>query len=121
MGECPGLHLVIKAAVRVSGSLETYSSRGPPCASAKGTCSIIFTSEGPVATVTVAVSRSPLGVQAPMTVVIAWMVPSTAVRRRASHKSDRAGSGARTAASAASSVSSFSVSRFRSNRSASSD
>ena len=59
MGECLGLHFVIRAAVRVSGHLETYSSRGPPCASARGTCSIIFTSDGLVAIVTVAVSRSP--------------------------------------------------------------
>ena len=121
MGECPGHHLVIKEAVRVSRSLETYSSRGPRYASARGTCSIIFTSHGPVATVTVAVSKRLLGVQAPVTAVIAWMVPSTAVHRTASHKSDRAGSGAHTAASAASSASSFTMSKFRSNWLASSD
>ena len=43
--------------------------------------------------------------QPPVTAVIAWMVPSTAVQPTASHKSDRAGSGARTATSAASNAS----------------
>ena len=46
MGACPGLHRVTRAAVRASGSLETHSSSGPPCASDKGTCWISFTSDG---------------------------------------------------------------------------
>ena len=65
MGACPRLHRATKAAVRASGSLETYSSSGPPCASDKGTCPITFTSDGLVATVTVAVSGSPPSVHAP--------------------------------------------------------
>ena len=121
MGACLGLHRVTRAAVRVSGSLETYSSSGPPCASDRGTCSITFTSDGLVATVTVAVSRSPHGVHAPVTAVIAWIPPSAAVHRRASHRSVRAGSGARMASSAASSASSFNISSSRRRRSASSD
>ena len=50
-----------------------------------------FVSDGPAAAVTVAVSRSPRGVHAPATAVIAWMLPSAAVHRRASHRSARAG------------------------------
>ena len=110
-----------KVKVGCPGSWRHIRVGGPPCASASGTCLIFFTFDGPGVTVTAAVNRSPLGVQAPVTAVIAWMVPSTAVQRRASHKSDRAGSGARTAASAASSASSFSISRLHSNRSVSSD
>ena len=78
-GGSPGLHRVTRAAVRASGSLETYSSSGPPCASTQGTCSITFTSDRLVVTVTVAVSRSRLGVHAPVTVLIAWMLPSSAL------------------------------------------
>ena len=80
-----------------------------------------FVSDGPAATVTVAVSRSPRGVHAPVTAVTAWMSPWAAVHRRASHKSARAGSVARMAVSAASSVSSFNMSSSRGRRSASSD
>ena len=107
--------------MRASGSLETYSSSGPPCTSDRGTCSMTFVSDGPAATVTVAVSRSPRGVHAPVTAVIAWMLPSAAVHRRASHKSARAGSVARMAVSPASSASSFNMSSSRRRRSASSD
>ena len=101
IGTWLGLHRVTSAAVRASGSLDTYSSSGPPCTSDRGTCSMTFVSDGPAATVTVAVSRSPLGVHAPVTAVIAWMSPSAAVHRRASHKSARAVSVARMAVSAA--------------------
>ena len=80
-----------------------------------------FVSDGPAATVTVAVSRSPRGVHTPVTAVIAWMSPLAAVHRRASHKSARARSVAWIAVSAASSASSFSMSSSRSRRSASSD
>ena len=121
IGAWLGLHRVTRAAVRASGSLETYSSSGPPCTSDRGTCSMTFVSDGPAATVTVAVSRSPRGVHTPVTAVIAWMSPLAAVHRRASHKSARAGSVAWIAVSAASSASSFSMSSSRSRRSASSD
>ena len=80
-----------------------------------------FVSEGPAATVTVAVSRSPRGVHAPVTAVIAWMSPSAAVHRKASDKSARAGSVARMAVSAASSASSLNMSSSRRRRSALSD
>ena len=121
IGAWLGLHRVTRAAVRASGSLETYSSSGPPCTSDRGTCSMTFVSDGPAATVMVAVSRSPRGVHTPVTAVIAWMSPLAAVHRRASHKSARAGSVAWIAVSAASSASSFSMSSSRSRRSASSD
>ena len=49
--------------------------------------------------------------------MIAWIVPYAAVQRGASHRSDRAGLGARTASSAASSASSFIKFRSRSTRS----
>ena len=121
IGTWLGLHRVTSAAVRASGSLDTYSSSGPPCTSDRGTCSMTFVSDGPAATVTVAVSRSPRGVHAPVTAVIASMSPSAAVHHRASHKSARAGSVAWMAVSAASSASSFNMSSSRRRRSASSD
>ena len=121
IGTWLGLHRVTSAAVRASGSLDTYCSSGPPCTSDRGTCSMTFVSDGPAATVTVAVSGSPRGVHAPVTVVIAWMSPSAGVHRKASHKSARAGSVARMAVSAASSASSFNMSSSRRRRSASSD
>ena len=71
IGTWLGLHRVTRAAVRASGSLETYSSSGPPCTSDRGTCSMTFVSDGRAATVTVAVSMSPRGVHAPVTAVIA--------------------------------------------------
>ena len=80
-----------------------------------------FVSDRLAATVTVAVSRNPRGVHTPVTAVIAWMSPSAAVHRRASHKSAKAGSVAWMAVSAASNASSFSMSSSRRRRSASSD
>ena len=121
IGTWLGLHRVTSVAVRASGSLDTYSRSGPPCTSDRGTCSMTFVSDGPAATVTAAVSRSPRGIHTPVTAVIAWMSPSAAVHRRASHKSARAGSVARMAVSAASSASSFNMSSSRRRRSASSD
>ena len=80
-----------------------------------------FVSDRPAATVTLAVSRSPRGVDALVTAVIAWMSPSAAVHRRASHKSAEAGSVARMAVSAASSAASSNMCSSRRRHAASSD
>ena len=83
MGECLGLHLAIKAAVRVSGSLETYSSRGASLRQRHGDM---------LDNLHLRRARGDRdGGRAPVTAAIAWMVPSTAVQRRASHKLDRVG------------------------------
>ena len=121
IGTWLGLHRMTSADVRASRSLDTYSSTGPPCTSDRGTYSMTLVSDGPAASVTVAVSRSPRGVHTPVTAIIAWMSPSAAVHLGASHKSARAGLVARMAVSAASSASSFSMSSSRRRQSASSD